>query len=278
MLDVPLETQGCSLRWFRGTRPDFAQPPLSEHYVVLHLGGAKRVRRACDGPTLVRETSCESITVIPSGSGYSWSTQGPIEYAHLYIPPVRLCRLAETAFDRDGAQVRLSPEVGVEDPLLAALFQTLLHGCRADRLSPLALEVITESFLAQVLRGHSNVAAGLRPAQHVLPPRRLAEIKDYVETHLDRDLSLDTLSDLAHLSRFHFLRAFTKATGQTPHAFVMARRLDRAKRLLLETDLPISAIAQSAGFSGASHLSRRLFEAEGARPSTFRFQGVRRRG
>jgi len=270
LLDAPLESDGCVIRWFKNTHPDIAQPGLEDHYVVLHLGGPKRVRRASDGPTLISDLGPGAISVIPAGAAYDWSTQGPIEYAHLYIPPGRLVRAAESIFDRDGSQVRLRSQVGQADPLLAVLFRTLIETAQSRPRDGLFLDVMTEAFLAQLLRGHANLDEGLRRRQHALAPKRLTDITAYIDAHLADDITLDGLAAIARLSRYHFSRAFTRATGKTPHAFVMGRRLENAKAMLQETNLAISEVARRCGFSGASHLSNRFIEAEGLRPSAFR--------
>jgi AraC family transcriptional regulator len=270
LLDAPLEPDGCVIRWFKNTHPDIAQPGLEDHYVVLHLGGPKRVTRASDGPTLVRDLAEDAISVIPAGATYDWSTEGPIEYAHVYIPPERLARAAEGIFDRDGAQVRLRSEVGERDPLLSALFHALMDAAQTERRDGLFLDVMTEAFLAQLLRGHANLDEGLRQRQHALAPKRLADVTRYIDSHIDDELTLDDLAAVARLSRYHFSRAFTRATGRTPHAFVMGRRIQAAKTMLLDTNLAIAEIASKSGFASPAHLSNRFFEAEGLRPSAFR--------
>jgi AraC family transcriptional regulator len=270
LLDAPLESGGCVIRWFKNTHPDIAQPPLTDHYVALHLGGPKRVRRASVVHTLISDMAADAISVIPAGAGYDWSTEGPIEYAHVYIPPKRLARAAESIFDRDGAQVRLRSEVGQDDPFLATLFHALIETAQSGRRDGLFLEVMTEAFLAQLLRRHANLDEGVRSRQLALAPKRLWDVTAYIDANLGEDITLDSLAAIARLSRFHFSRAFASATGNTPHAFVMGRRLAQAKRMLRDTDLAISDIARACGFSDASHLSNRFVEAEGVRPSAFR--------
>ena len=270
LLDAPLGSDGCVIRWFKDTCPDVAQPALEDHYVVIHLGGAKRVRRAKDGATLIADVAADAISVVPAGAAYGWSTQGPIEYAHLYVPPERLAQAAESIFDRDGAQVQLRSEVGQRDPLLASLFHALIPAAQPGRVDGLFLEVMTEAFLAQLLQGHANLDDGVRRRQLSLAPKRLNDVTGYVDDHLGEEISLDRLAAVARLSRYHFIRAFTRATGKTPHAYVMGRRVETAKRLLNDTNLAISEVASLCGFAGASHLSNRFAQAEGIRPSTFR--------
>ena len=62
-----------------------------------------------------------------------------------------------------------------------------------------------------------------------LDPQRLGRVKDFIETHLSRDLTIESLAREACLSRFHFSRAFKAVTGMTPHSYVTERRIERAK-------------------------------------------------
>jgi AraC family transcriptional regulator len=270
LLDAPLGSAGCVIRWFQDTQADIVQPPLNDNYVVLHLGGPKRVCRAKDGPTLVTDMGVDAVTIVPACAAYDWSTAGPIEYAHIYIPPKRLARAAETIFDRDGAQVRLRSEVGQHDPLMASIFHSLMDCAHRGGRDGLFLEVMTEAFLAQLLRGHANLSEGLRQRQYALSPKRLKDVAAHIDDHLDGDLTLDSLASIAGLSRYHFSRAFTRATGEAPHAFVMRRRLERAKCMLRQSSLSISEIAQRCGFAGAPHLSNYFLMKESLRPSAFR--------
>jgi AraC family transcriptional regulator len=100
---------------------------------------------------------------------------------------------------------------------------------------------------------------------HVPPPRRfrarldqrrLARVTDFIESSLHTPPSLREMADLAAISPFHFQRLFRAATGFTPHAYVMARRMERARRLLGDLGLPVADVAGSLGFSDLSHFRR----------------------
>jgi len=93
-------------------------------------------------------------------------------------------------------------------------------------------------------------------AQFIERPVPIAETQDPIAlatswalAHLDEPLTVDGLAAAAHLSRRSFVRAFRSATGTTPAAWVRARRLDEARRLLETTDLPIDQVAVACGFT-----------------------------
>jgi AraC-like DNA-binding protein len=103
-----------------------------------------------------------------------------------------------------------------------------------------------------------------------LPPDTLKQVHDYVEAHLEDNLSLDALAAIAGLSMFHFVRAFKESEGVTPHRFMLWRRISRAKELLGGTDLSLRQIALASGFSDYSHFSHRFHQEVGVPPNTFR--------
>ena len=103
-----------------------------------------------------------------------------------------------------------------------------------------------------------------------LPDARLRRVTEYIDANLPGTLSLDELSALAHMSRFHFARLFKKSTGVPPHRFVVRRRIDRAQELVETRTLSISAIAASVGFHSLSHFSKTFHRLTGCAPTVYR--------
>jgi AraC-like DNA-binding protein len=104
-----------------------------------------------------------------------------------------------------------------------------------------------------------------------LPPHTLRRVKEYISGHLEKSIEVGTLADAAGLSLFHFARAFKQSTGETPHAYILERRLERARSLLSTSDLSHSEIARSTGFSDQSHFARVFRRRLGVSPSAFRW-------
>jgi transcriptional regulator GlxA family with amidase domain len=114
--------------------------------------------------------------------------------------------------------------------------------------------------------------ASLRPRMRGgLPPRALRRVREYVEAHLEENISIHALAGTAGLSMYHFARAFKQSEGLTPHDYLVQCRVRRAQELLAGTDLPISEIALASGFSDQSHCARRFREHVGVTPSDYRW-------
>jgi AraC-like DNA-binding protein/PAS domain-containing protein len=107
-------------------------------------------------------------------------------------------------------------------------------------------------------------------AKHGLSQAALQRIEEYIEAHLDSALEIDELAAIVRMSSSHFTRSFHKSVGVTPHRYVIQNRVMRARELLATTNLPLTEIALTTGFSDQSHFSRRFHEIVGLPPGAFR--------
>jgi AraC-like DNA-binding protein len=100
--------------------------------------------------------------------------------------------------------------------------------------------------------------------------RRLDAARLFLDTHLGEALTLDDIARQAHLSKFHFLRLFKAAFHETPHRYLRRRRLEAARRLLIGTDLPVTAVCFHVGFESLGTFSTLFRRSLGASPNEFR--------
>ncbi len=271
----PLQAvDGGLLRRWKDTSPRINQPPLDHHYLAMHLGGPKLVRREGDGPMVQREVALGSVTVVPAGSAFTWVTVGPIEFAHLYIAPRRLERTVRDTFDREPRSVALLPQIGWNDPLVGALMQAMLDpALDASPDGRLARDSWYEALLARLIQGGSSLSVASPRARNALAPRTLARLKLHIEANLANEVTLDQLAAVAGLSRFHLCRAFRETTGYPPHAYLTRARLANAKRLLRGGDMPIRNIARACGFASPNQFATSFRKHLGTTPSAYRQTG-----
>ena len=102
---------------------------------------------------------------------------------------------------------------------------------------------------------------------------RLDVVTDYIYTHLDDDLSLETLAHVSGFSRYHWHRIYRAVRGETAAQTVRRLRLERAAAMLTETSWPVERIAWKAGFSGTEVFSRAFLRSYRTTPSRFRIGG-----
>lgn len=98
----------------------------------------------------------------------------------------------------------------------------------------------------------------------------LRRVEDYIAANLDSALAIGELASIVQMSPSHFTRSFHRSVGVTPHRYVIQNRVMRARELLATTNLPLTEIALTTGFSDQSHFSRRFHESVGIPPGAFR--------
>jgi AraC family transcriptional regulator len=98
----------------------------------------------------------------------------------------------------------------------------------------------------------------------------MQRVTDFILAHLSQGLSLELLAQQTGLSPYHFARLFRRTTGQSPHQFVLHRRVELAQQLLRETDAPLAYVAQQSGFASQSHLTQVFKRHLGLTPRTYR--------
>jgi AraC-like DNA-binding protein len=103
-----------------------------------------------------------------------------------------------------------------------------------------------------------------------LPESKVRRVTAYIESNLHRELRLKELAAVTHMSRYHFARLFKRATGISPHRFVVRRRIDAAIALLTESTSSISSIGRAVGFGTASHFATTVRRVTGKTPSAYR--------
>jgi AraC family transcriptional regulator len=99
---------------------------------------------------------------------------------------------------------------------------------------------------------------------------QVQRLRAYIDGHLSQTIHVKDLSAIARRSTAHFCRAFKRTFGQTPHAYLTERRLERAKTLMLESGEQLSVIALSCGFTDQAHLSKLFRQHTGETPGAWR--------
>jgi AraC family transcriptional regulator len=202
------------------------------------------------------------------------------------VPEILHLYLSRSHFSPDGLGVEVDRSVitslryesGFQDALLSEIACALATELRTPTSAGrLLAETLAAGLAARLIQNHVCPAPG-RAFSRIMPGgldrRRLTRVLDYIQAHLGGDLTIDCLARLACLSRFHFARAFKAATGQSPHQYISAQRLEYAKALLIREDQPLADIALSLNFSCQANFTRAFRRATGQTPGQYR-HGIR---
>jgi AraC family transcriptional regulator len=117
------------------------------------------------------------------------------------------------------------------------------------------------------IRGERSPAG---PALGGLAPWQMRKVRDHIARHLEMPIHVGDLAELVSLSTGYFCRAFKESSGDTPHAYIMRMRLERAQQLMLAGPEPLSQIALACGHSDQAHFNRRFRQQMGETPNAWR--------
>jgi AraC family transcriptional regulator len=126
------------------------------------------------------------------------------------------------------------------------------------------------SSLLQVEIDRNAAGDSKRAAPGSLAAWQVHRVQAYVDAHLEAPILIRDLAGVAQRSSAYFCRAFKRTFGETPHAFVIARRLLRANELMLTSDNSLSEIALCCGFADQAHLSKVFRSRHGQSPALWR--------
>ena len=109
-----------------------------------------------------------------------------------------------------------------------------------------------------------------RPGQDPELLRRLLRAKDRMDAASHEEWPIERLARVSHVSEAHFARSFKEAFGAPPHRYLLTRRIERAKALLRDTDLPITEIAFQTGWGSLGTFGRTFRDVTGESPGELR--------
>ena len=161
----------------------------------------------------------------------------------------------------------IGPQFGYLANSLAELLETARRELERDR------EVAKASLVtaSHILQAEIERCSGAnRPSRGGLAPWQILRVRAYIDSNLHRTIHIRDLSAVARRSPAHFSRKFKLAVGESPHAHVVRRRLERACHLMMTTAASLSEIALRVGFSDQAHLCRLFRQAFGQSPANWR--------
>jgi AraC family transcriptional regulator len=170
----------------------------------------------------------------------------------------------------DVNDIELLPVINPLDPLIYGIGLTLKAELESGGIGGrLYVDAITTALMAHLLRHYSVGNHSQSQMANGLPRRTLRQVVDYIQEHLDGDITLEALAAIARMSPSYFSNLFKQSTGKSPHQYVIRCRIDLAKQLLKQGKLSIAEIAYSLGFTHQSHFSHLFKRFVGSSPKAF---------
>lgn len=246
---------------------DFAMPTQAISVAFLPH---ERVTWSVDG-------NQSKSTPLPPGSVFIYSDRNFVwhkrerssEYINILLEPKFLEQIAlESGLS---APIQLQHRVIFPDSTILHIAQMfkleLLNGGLAGKLY---VESLRNLLAVHLLRNYNFTVTKPLLVDGALDTFKLDKVKNFIEERLAEDLSIADMAAVAHMSQFHFARAFKTATGTSPHRYLTLRRMERAKVLLKVTRISIAEIAYGLGFANHSHFIAQFRKAVGTTPKSYR--------
>src|SRR5687767_430823 len=240
------------------------------HEVNVAISGSLTTEKiSANGKHIATEGCDGNLCITPAGQPISAIWNKPLDNMGITLDAGFIER---TALENGFATGFEFAEVYKQsDPLIQQLGLTLL--AEADSATPsgrLFSDSLIQTLTLHLLTHYGTSKPTLRNVTGGLPGHKLRRIKEFINANLEDDLSLAEISAVAGLSQFHFARAFRKSTGLTPQQFLMRQRIERAKELLSNDDLPIVEVSLRSGFKNQSHFTSLFRKFTRLTPKTWR--------
>ncbi|MBY3222182.1 helix-turn-helix domain-containing protein [Rhizobium laguerreae] len=228
--------------------------------------GNSRVKLSPKAQGAIQDTEKRPISYVPAGMEV-WAD----------LTDVHSVRHLDLHFDADTISRRLmedidprrldSPQLLFSDERVLSLAQLVAAEClNPEPLHDLYGDGLALALIIDVLK----IAKAMPRKRSRLASWQLRRATEFIEENCLRNIRLEELAGLAGLSQSHFSHAFKASTGIAPHQWQTNVRLDRAKRLLVESENALTAIAAETGFADQAHFTRVFRKHVGITPASWK--------
>jgi AraC family transcriptional regulator len=243
----------------------FESPISDRHVLCLHVGEPVPVSHRAGRYERAGVRIHGQFCVVPAQSTTRWIVSRPARSLLLCLAP---SFWRESTHAMGAGEPELAPWIHIRDPQIERI-GWMMHaedheGYPGGRLFS---DSLASALAARLLALQSPAKTSTSARSRALPAWRLRRVVEYIEEHLDEDLTLTELAGIAGFSVSHFKPLFRRAVGMPVHRFVLERRVERARVRLMEGKASRAEIASEAGFSHPSHMARSMRRVLGLSPS-----------
>jgi len=263
----------CTVEFYRSRDVDVVTQ-CSHHTISVMTGDDCDVYQRRNGKELRATMRPGDVIITPAGPPKQWRFEDEAEFIALRMPPSFLQRIIDEERGGTKRHTDLLDNFQTRDPHIEQLVKRLLgESMTKAYASKTYAEALATELAVHLLRNYCVTNRAVAEHAHGLPIYKLRRATEFIEENLRDDLTLDRLSEALAMSPGHFAHAFKTTTGMAPHHYVVQRRIEHARSLLRNTDMPIAEIAHRVGFPNQSHFSFAFRRVTGVTPRQFRENG-----
>lgn len=233
--------------------------PSKDHLLVLHRNGPVQVESLCARGVGRRLVPPGGIHVVAPGVEFGVRLSSRLETVHVYVRRAIIEEVALEMIDGDPSRLDIPSRIIEADRSLQALVEASADALD-DRTpgSSMFADYLARAIAAQLIRSCAGVRLrGTRVTSDgaSISPT-VSEAIDYMNANIDKGISLDDVAQATNRSPSHVARMFRAELGVPPHRYLIALRVEKARRLLEKTSVSIAEIAYDCGFAHQEHLTR----------------------
>jgi AraC family transcriptional regulator len=245
--------------------PEYVPP---HHGICINAGKEVELKQQVDGKVAVVNSVPGEVGIYPAFLNQSFAWEREAEFILIYLEPTLLNQLGEELYQSD--RIELIPQLdSLFDPLIVQIALALKTTLETDKIdSRLYAESMANALSVHLLSRYSNPSQKIHPLRGKLSQQQLRQVKEYIDSHLNEDISLAELALVVQLSEYYFARLFKQTTGIAPHQYHLQCRIEQAKKLLLQ-GRTIAEVAQEVGFASQGHLHYHFKRQVGMTPKQF---------
>ena len=244
--------------------------PYHDHVISVVLAGVVNLCQCRNGRTSLSTLCSGDVIITALGEPKRWQHVEEAVGIVLRLAPTYVERVAAEECTAHARPLEIQDNFGTRDGRIEEIARQLLTGLELECVSRLYVESLTRQLSLHLLRHYSAFGIAVEKLPATLAQHKLRRAIDYIEAYLHRDPTLSQIATALAMSPGHFAHAFRQTTGLPPHRYVLNRKIERAKALLRDSNLPINEIAQRVGCSSHSYFTVLFHRATGTTPHNYR--------
>ena len=256
-------------RAFRSTERTTQGPSRRAYLINVHLQPSQSIVWLADRP--VRDNPHRGV----GGIGITDLEQRPtvqintaFDFLSFYIPHAALDELTEEQGVRPIEP--LSCPSGIADATAYHLARAVLPALtRPEHACKLFVDHVFLALRSHLVHTYGKVPASPLSVRGKLAPCQVRRVEEILRFHLDGEITVSTLADECGLSISHFAHSFRQTFGESPYRWLVNRRVEMAKQMLIQTTLPLAQIALKCGFSDQTSFTRSFKRVVGGSPGAW---------
>ena len=272
-----LSWHGIHVSYYRQPPHETIEYEPRQYLISIHLGQPVTLQQHWQGGNSTKEFQMYGdVSIYPTARSLRETWNADSEFLEIYLMSTLFSQITSELINVE--RLEILPQPSIRDPLIqqlglslkAELENTVRELSGINKVGNRLFAESTSMLLAvHLIKQYSSHKPVVQDNPHKLPKHKLQVVTDYIQTHLNEDISLEALAQEVGMSIHHFSRLFKRSLGYSPYQYVLKCRVEQAKVLLLQRQLNIADVAFTVGFSSQSHFTQHFKRFVGATPKQF---------